>query len=58
MPSYNDVPILTITGSKRSNEAIMVDVTDWDTEGKRVRSDNGTSNFDESISMAAVTQPR
>ncbi|GMY05016.1 hypothetical protein FCV25MIE_00255 [Fagus crenata] len=54
----HDVPILTITGSKRSNEAIMVDVTDWDTEGKRVRSDNGTSNFDESISAAAVTQPR
>ena len=36
----------------------MVDVNDWDTEGKRVRSDNGTSNFDESISAAAVTQPR
>lgn len=55
--TLHDVPIVTITGSKRSNDAIMVDANDW-IEGKRVRSDIVTSNSDGIIPADAATQPR
>ncbi|GMY13495.1 pentatricopeptide repeat-containing protein At1g08070, chloroplastic-like [Fagus crenata] len=34
----HEVPIVTIIGSKRSNDTFMVDTAEWETNGKRVRS--------------------
>ena len=54
----HDVPIFSITSSKRSNDAIMVDTDEWATDGKRVRSNTVKSNSDGIVLAEVATQPR
>jgi hypothetical protein len=52
------VPIFTLTGSKRNNEAIMMDAADWVNGGKKVCSVPTTSGIVENLGTVAVdTQP-
>jgi hypothetical protein len=56
--TLHDVPIFTLTGSKRNNEAIMMDAADWVNGGKKVCSVPTTSGIVENLGTVAVdTQP-
>jgi hypothetical protein len=57
--ALHEVPIFTITGSKRSNDTFMVDTAEWEINGKRVRSNTVKSNFEGKDDTAeADAQPR
>ena len=56
--TLHDVSIFTLTGSKRNNEAIMMDAADWVNGGKKVCSVPTTSGIVENLgTVAADTQP-
>ena len=55
----HDVPIFTVTGSKRGNDDIMVDDRDWENVGKRACNVSVQGVVGESFdTVAADLQPR